>query len=298
MTERFERTLRICAEETGRMLEKLLPPEEDAAYTLNEAMRYSLLGGGKRLRAFLVLTFCELCGGERTDALYYAAALEMMHAFSLIHDDLPAMDNDSLRRGKPTNHILYGEATALLAGDALALKAAEIAASNPYCSPECNLRAVRILTSYAGYAGMCGGQQIDLQSEHSAIGRDVLEELVNRKTGALFAAACVLGCLAGPKEPGKRVDAAAQFGRWTGLAFQIADDLLDLHATAEVLGKTPGKDAAAEKCTFPSLLGEEQASQYASSLCKEAATLLKAFPDSEAKTALQEYCSFILSRQY
>lgn len=289
--------LRTCAEETEAALERLLPAETDPAHVLNESMRYSLLAGGKRLRAFLTLTFCELCGGSRENALHYAAGLEMMHAFSLIHDDLPEMDNDTLRRGKPTNHIVYGSSTALLAGDALALKAVETVSLNPRCSPERNLRAVRILTAEAGYAGMCGGQQIDLQSEHASVGREVLEELVNRKTGALFAASCMLGCLAGAKDPEPLLSAASGYGTKTGLAFQIADDLLDLHATAETLGKTPGKDLANEKSTFPSLLGEEQAVAYARSLCGDAALLLRIFPDSDAKTALLQYCDYILTRQ-
>ena len=164
--ELLRKRLDACAQETAKALEELLPPERDPARLLNESMRYSLLAGGKRLRAFLTLTFCELCGGKRADALHYAAGLEMMHAFSLIHDDLPEMDNDTIRRGKPTNHMVYGSATALLAGDALALKAVETVALNPRVSPERNLLAVRILSSQAGYEGMCGGQQIDLQSEH------------------------------------------------------------------------------------------------------------------------------------
>ncbi|MBO4366771.1 MAG: polyprenyl synthetase family protein [Clostridia bacterium] len=295
--ELLRKRLDACAQETAKALEELLPPERDPARLLNESMRYSLLAGGKRLRAFLTLTFCELCGGKRADALHYAAGLEMMHAFSLIHDDLPEMDNDTIRRGKPTNHMVYGSATALLAGDALALKAVETVALNPRVSPERNLLAVRILSSQAGYEGMCGGQQIDLQSEHEVIPRDVLEQLVDRKTGALFAAACMLGCISGPDDPDAFLGSASRFGRLTGLAFQIADDLLDLHATAEELGKTPGKDLASEKSTFPALLGEEEAKNYAASLCREAKKLLDGFPDSEPKSALVQYCEFILSRQ-
>ena len=293
----FKRRLHACAERTEAALERLLPVyENDPAAKLNEAMRYSLLGGGKRLRAFLTITCCELCGGQPEDAEDYAAALEMMHAFSLIHDDLPAMDNDTLRRGKPTNHVVYGEATALLAGDALAIEALNVAACNPRCSERQNLAAVSVLSSRAGYYGMCGGQQIDLQYEHIPAGRDLLEQLVDRKTGALFAAACQLGCIAA-----NRMDMtmrfAGLFATLIGRAFQIADDLLDLHATAEELGKTPGKDLANEKNTFPALLGEEEARAYAASLCSEAAEMLDGFPNSEAKKALKQFCKYILSRQ-
>ena len=293
----FKRRLLSCAERTEAALERLLPSYEDDPTALIEAMRYSLLGGGKRLRAFLTITYCELCGGRPEDAEDYAAALEMMHAFSLIHDDLPAMDNDTLRRGKPTNHVVYGEATALLAGDALAIESLHAAACNPRCSETQNLAAVKILSEHAGCYGMCGGQQIDLQYEHIPAGRDLLAQLVDLKTGALFAAACQLGCIAANRHTDSDLPKAALFAIRIGRAFQIADDLLDLHATAEELGKTPGKDLANEKNTFPALLGEEEARAYAASLCSEAAEMLAKFPDSESKTALKQFCDFILTRQ-
>lgn len=293
----FEETLRTCAADVEAELQsRLAENDSDNAKKLTDAMRYSALDGGKRLRAFLTITCCAICGGERRNAVPYAAALEMMHAFSLIHDDLPCMDNDTLRRGKPTNHIAFGEATAMLAGDALSLKAIETAATNPYCLPEQNLHAVQVLSRDAGEVGMCGGQQIDLENEHSRISETVLEDLVNRKTGALFAASCALGAIAAGADE-NAIKKLRRFAYLTGLAFQIADDLLDLHASADELGKTPGKDSQSEKNTFPSLLGEEAARAYAAKLCAEAAELLQTFPDSPSREALLQYSSYILIRK-
>ena len=271
-------------------LARLLPSHEEGYdKTLREAMAYSVENGGKRLRAHLVMEFCELCGGNTEACLPYAAGIEMMHAFSLIHDDLPCMDNDTLRRGKPTNHVVYGESTALLALETLAC--------NPLCGDAENLAAVKLLASCAGCLGMCGGQQIDLQSENKQISMDELETLVNKKTGALFAAACELGCIAAGNDE-KRRETAKRFGLLTGLAFQIADDLLDLRADISTLGKTPGKDAESGKSTFVSLLGEAEAYDYASALCGKAKELLDDFGDSEAKKSLCAYCDYIITRTY
>ncbi len=293
----FSQRLSVHAELANQALETLLPSYADGYdKTLREAMAYSVQNGGKRLRAHLVLEFCSLCGGNTKTCLPYAAGIEMMHAFSLIHDDLPCMDNDELRRGKPTNHVVYGESTALLAGDALSLLALEVLANNPHCGDSQNLAAVKLLSAYAGCLGMCGGQQIDLQSEHKKISRDELEALVYKKTGALFAAACELGCISAGNAA-KR-EAARKFGLITGLAFQIADDLLDLKADVSDLGKTPGKDAESGKSTFVSLLGETEALRYASSLCEEAKGLLDAFQDSDAKESLCAYCDYIITRAY
>ncbi len=279
-------------------LSHLMPSDADGYdKVLRESMRYSVLNGGKRLRAHLVMEFCALCGGETEACLPYAAGIEMMHAFSLIHDDLPCMDNDTLRRGKLTNHVVYGESTALLAGDALSLYALETLANNKHCTDTQNLHAVRLLSAYAGCLGMCGGQQIDLQSENKQISADELETLVNKKTGALFAAACELGCIAADADAKKR-ETARLFGLTTGLAFQIADDLLDLRASTDKLGKTPGKDVQSGKSTFVSLLGEQGAFDYASSLCEKAKGLLDAFGDSEAKESLCAYCDFIITRDH
>ena len=294
----FPTRLSAHAALANETLERLLPSHEEGYdKLLREAMAYSVENGGKRLRAHLVMEFCELCGGDLEACLPYAAGIEMMHAFSLIHDDLPCMDNDTLRRGKPTNHVVYGESTALLAGDALSLLALETVAGNPSCGEAENLAAVKLLASCAGCLGMCGGQQIDLQSENKQISTEELETLVNKKTGALFAAACELGCIAAGNDE-KRRETAKQFGLTTGLAFQIADDLLDLRADVSTLGKTPGKDAESGKSTFVSLLGETEAYDYASALCKKAKELLDGFGHSEAKEALCAYCDYIITRTY
>lgn len=293
----FTDRLRRDADDVAGALEAWLPlPEEDAAHKLHESMRYSALGNGKRLRGHLVLTFCTLFGGKRESALPYAAAIEMMHAFSLIHDDLPAMDDDEMRRGRPSNHMVYGEATALLAGDALALRALEIAASNPHCDAKQNALATSLLASAAGAAGMCGGQQIDLQSEKQDIPMELLTNLVLRKTGALFAASCELGLVAASVFDEEIHALALTFAQRIGLAFQITDDLLDLRSTAEVLGKTPGKDEKSGKATFPALLGEEKAEALANSLCKEAISLLDKVPAGDERNSLRDLCDFILTR--
>lgn len=294
----FTDRLRTDAEAVKQALETFLPmQEQDAAAKLHDAMRYSALGEGKRLRGHLVLTFCSLFGGERQAALPYAAAIELMHAFSLIHDDLPAMDDDDMRRGRPSNHIVYGEATALLAGDALALRALELAASNPYCGDRQNAEAARLLASASGAAGMCGGQQMDLQSEKLALPTQVLTELVLRKTGALFSASCELGLVAASVFDEDRRALARTFGERIGLAFQIADDLLDLRSTAEELGKTPGKDVQSGKATFPALLGVQEAEALAHTLCEEAVGLLQNTPAGEERDALCGLCDFILTRR-
>ena len=290
--------LREDAEAVEKALEEWLPARpDDAARALCEAMRYASLGGGKRLRGHLVLTFCTLYGGERRAALPYAAAVEMMHAFSLVHDDLPAMDNDLLRRGKPSCHAAFGESVALLAGDALALRALYTASCNPFCGETQNLLAVKLLSAAAGDVGMCGGQQIDLQSEGKTLSLSELTELVDRKTGALFAAACELGLLAANVTDESARARARGFGKSFGLAFQIADDLLDLHATAETLGKTPGKDAQSGKATFPALLGEAAAVKEAEKCCREACELLESAPDGDEKADLRALCEYARTRK-
>lgn len=260
------------------------------------AMRYSALGGGKRLRAFLTLEFSELCGGKKEDALDYACALEMMHAFSLIHDDLPAMDNDVLRRGKPTSHIAFGEATAILAGDALAIDCFGVIGKNKKCSSSQNLEAINTLSSKAGANGMCDGQKLDIDGEGKETERQELERLVDRKTGDLFAAGCLFGCIAA-KAGAERKKAADRFGHDIGRAFQITDDLLDIHSTPEELGKSVGKDEKEEKSTFASLLGEKEAKRYAEFLIREAKTELKFFDDGDAKKKIEALCDYILIRK-
>ncbi len=221
--------------------------------TIVDAMQYSLLAGGKRLRPIFVLDFCRMCGGDWRAAAPFAAALEMIHTYSLIHDDLPCMDNDDLRRGKPTNHKVYGEAIAVLAGDGLLTEAFTMIASAPF-NAEIRIRAVQVLAECAGALGMVGGQVLDIQSETRECTEQEVLNIQERKTGALIKAACVLGVLAGSGSE-EQITWAAKFARHLGLAFQIRDDILDVIGTKEEMGKSVGTDAG--KNTFVSLHGIE-----------------------------------------
>ncbi len=266
------------------------------AENLNDSIAYSLLGGGKRLRAFLATEFCELCGESGDRATDYSAGIEMIHAFSLIHDDLPSMDNDDMRRGKPSNHKQFGEATAILAGDSLSLDAFYVIGGNKSCSAEQNLKATVLLAEKAGSKGMCAGQQCDLDGEGRQLSLDELTKLVDLKTGALFSCACMLGCIAANASE-KQTKAAERFGLLCGRAFQITDDLLDIHSTSEELGKSIGKDISAQKSTFPSLLGESGAEAYAKECIDEAKECLKLFNGGDAKRSMLEFCDYVLARK-
>lgn len=226
--------------------------ESQPQQELFSAMRYSLLSGGKRLRGVMVLAFARLCGGDWRKAAPYAAALEMIQAYSLIHDDLPCMDDDDFRRGAPTNHKVYGEAMAVLAGDALLTAAFHTVATAPF---DCNAKAVEILAACAGELGMVGGQALDIRSEDRACTEREILDIQTRKTGALIRAACVLGVLAGGGDEDQR-KAASGYADHLGLAFQIRDDMLDVIGDAKVLGKATGMDT--EKNTFVRLYGLEK----------------------------------------
>jgi geranylgeranyl diphosphate synthase type II len=273
-------------------LDDALAPERPDS--LREAMRYSLLAGGKRLRPILCLAACELAGGDSAQALPTAVALEMIHTMSLIHDDLPAMDNDDLRRGRPTNHKVYGEAQAILAGDALLTRAFEmVALRSPGVPPDRLLRVVGELSLAAGAPGLVGGQVVDLESEGKEVDLDTLEYIHLHKTGALLRA-CVLcgGLIAGGDET--LLAALRTYARGIGLAFQIIDDILDLTASSEVLGKTAGKDLAADKTTYPKLLGLEESRRRAEALVLEAKAALA--PWSGSGEPLLALADFITSR--
>ena len=223
---------------------------------LLDAMRYSLLAGGKRVRPVLTLKFCEALCGEMEPALDYACAVEMLHTYSLIHDDLPCMDDDELRRGKPTCHVQYGEWLALLAGDALQTAAFERLARAGRTSPESNAKACGILAKAAGCAGMCAGQYLDMTEEGRVLDETRLTQIHTWKTAALLEAACLLGLTASTMEPGVEQWAAAErYARELGLAFQIRDDMLDVESTAEELGKPIGSDEGNRKTTFVTLYG-------------------------------------------
>jgi geranylgeranyl diphosphate synthase type II len=231
---------------------------------LIESIEYSLLAGGKRLRPALVLESARACGATHPAgraALAAAAAIELIHTFSLVHDDLPAMDDDDLRRGRPTNHKVYGEAMAILAGDAMVAMAFEVLASD--AEPTVGVRLAAELARAAGPAGMIGGQVLDMEGENQSLTLEQLQRLHRMKTGALLVAACRMGAIAGGEGDSSKLRALTTFGRHIGLAFQIVDDLLDVTASPEQLGKAAGKDAGKGKNTYPLLMGVEQSRREA-----------------------------------
>lgn len=263
--------------------------------TVTDSAKYSLLNGGKRTRALFALGFCKLFGGEIKDSLPLAAAVEMVHCYSLIHDDLPCMDDDDMRRGQPSNHKQFGEATALLAGDSLLTHAFGVIADS-HLNSEIKVQAISVLSECAGYKGMIGGQAIDLDSEDKQINLEQLEHMHSLKTGALFQASCVLGALASPnKEEG--VLLAQKFSQKVGLAFQVTDDILDVTGTQEELGKPIGSDEENNKSTFVSLLGLEQSKQKAKELSEEAIALLNDLPQSEDRDFLIDLTNSLLVRK-
>lgn len=241
---------------------------------LFEAMRYSLLAGGKRLRPIFVFDFCRMCGGDWKSAAPFAAAVEMIHTYSLIHDDLPSMDNDDYRRGRLTNHKVYGEATAILAGDAL-LTAAFSSIAKAAFSSDIRIRAVDILSNCAGELGMVGGQILDIDSENRQCTEQEILDIQSRKTGALFRAACLLGVLAGGGDE-IMLTSAAKFADHLGLAFQIRDDMLDVIGNAKDMGKATGVDDT--KNTFVRLYGIEKCDTLVNEHTKAALESLTIFP--------------------
>ena len=264
--------------------------EDEDIRVLLDSERYSLFAGGKRIRPTLTLEFCRLFGGEDAAALPFACAVEMIHTYSLIHDDLPCMDNDDLRRGKPTNHKVFGESTALLAGDSLLTGAFEVAASNTAAGAETSAMAVAYLASSAGRYGMVGGQIMDLEGEHKTLTLDELLKLHSLKTGALISAASVLGALAaGVSFTDACMEDVVTYAENIGLAFQIVDDILDQTGDAESLGKNVGVDAERQKNTFLSFYTVEQAQFYANRLTQDAISAIRKYPNSETLCALAEW---------
>lgn len=243
---------------------------------LFDAMRYSLLAGGKRLRPIFVFDFCRMCGGEWKDAVAFAAAVEMIHTYSLIHDDLPCMDNDDYRRGRLTNHKVYGEATAVLAGDALLTAAFTQIAQAPF-SAKIRIRAVEILSQCAGELGMVGGQVLDMESESRRCTEQEVLDIQTRKTGALIRAACMLGVLAADGS-NDQLQSAASFASHLGLAFQIRDDMLDVIGDAQQLGKATGVDA--HKNTFVQMYGIDKCDSLVRSHTEQAIRAVDVFKDN------------------
>ena len=252
----------IYKEVVDAYLENRFPPKDCGWQTVFKAMNYSLLSPGKRVRPCLTLAFAELCGGDVMLTLPVAAACEMVHCYSLIHDDLPAMDNDDLRRGKPTNHKVFGDAMAILAGDALLTAAFSTALSAPL-PPDRLAKAAALLAAGAGENGMIAGQVLDIEGEGKKLTVEQLQQLCLLKTGALIQTACCLGVAAAGGDE-TMMAAARTYGAHLGLAFQIQDDILDIEGSTALLGKTVGSDAQNEKCTFASLLGVEKCRELVS----------------------------------
>ena len=290
----LQKEMQAVSEQVETALTAYLAIDDDGA--IGDSMRYSLLGGGKRVRPFLVLSFAELFAEEgkkeavKAAALPFACALEMIHSYSLIHDDLPCMDDDDLRRGKPSNHKVFGEAGAVLAGDGLLTLAFETAAQNQHLPPEMVLQGIRILAHYAGYLGMVGGQVLDSANEKNIVPMtaEQLDRINDLKTGALIKAACLLGALAAMADASQTA-AAECYAEHLGRAFQLTDDLLDVTGSAAALGKTTGKDEAHGKITYPALLGMEACRAKAEAMVNAAADAVRPYPGSETLIALAEY---------
>ena len=273
----FMSALIAIANDTNSTLDKLLPLPPGPEGRVVDAMRYAALDGGKRLRPFLAVASADLFDVPRARSLRAAAAVEMIHCYSLVHDDLPAMDDDDLRRGRPTVHKKFDEATAILAGDALITEAFAVLA-DPATHPDGAVRAALVaeLARASGAAGMVGGQMIDLMAADLDLTDDGLKRLQNMKTGCIIAVACRMGAILGGAAPGI-VDKLGAYGMDMGLAFQIADDVLDVESTAAETGKATGKDAAAGKATFVDRLGLDGAKRFAHALVDQAYNALESF---------------------
>lgn len=288
-TEKFEHYIKIFEDSIP---EYLNANKYQECGSINDAMLYSLKAGGKRIRPVLTLSFCEIFGGDIKKAMPFAAAIEMVHTYSLIHDDLPCMDNDDYRRGKLTNHMVYGEAAATLAGDALLTKAFEIAAKAD-AAPETAARCIAVLAECAGNEGMIGGQIIDIENEERQIDKNTLILLHSLKTSKLLQAACVMGAAcAGADDEG--IMTADEFGYNLGLAFQITDDILDVKGDFEKLGKKTGSDIEAGKCTSVSLFGLAEAEKMAENYSNAAKEKINSLKNNEF---LMNLCELLLKRE-
>lgn len=286
--------LKRCGRFVDRGLRRLLPPSVAKPQMLHQAMRYSVFAGGKRLRPALCLAAAQACRGSWEAALPLACAVECVHTYSLIHDDLPAMDDDDLRRGKPTNHKVYGEGLAILAGDALLTHAFELAAGCQGWPRYGHQIIVREIAQAAGSRQLLAGQAADLAGEGESLSRAELQYIHERKTSALLRCAVRLGGMSANCQP-KELAALTDFGSRVGLAFQIVDDILDVTQSTEQLGKTAGKDAATKKATYPSIVGLEKSRKIARQLTDQAFRALEAFPKRRA-AALCALAQHLLER--
>ena len=282
---------RLTVEEA---LEVALPQQDGPETRVVEAMRYSLFAGGKRLRPILCLAASEAVGGDLKAAMPAGCALEMIHTYSLIHDDLPAMDDDDLRRGKPTNHKVFGEAIAILAGDGLLTEAFVLLSDYNSLLPERAVQVIGVIAEAASYRGMVGGQVVDILSQNKRADLETVQQMHRRKTAALIAAATESGALTG-KGSEAQVAALARYGRAIGLAFQIADDILDIEGDTELLGKTTGADEARGKVTYPAAVGLERSRQAANEMVNDALAALEGFDDRA--NPLRSLANYIITRK-
>ena len=297
MSDRFKEKFSEYISFTEENLKKYNSCTEDMLPQKNliDAMNYSLEAGGKRIRPVLVYAFCEACGGDWKKAASPAAGIEMIHTFSLIHDDLPAMDNDDFRRGKPSCHKAFGEAMAILAGDALNVLPFEIIAKDGALTPEQRVSIIGRLAAGAGRAGMGGGQVIDMENEERTdVDEANLRNMYRHKTGDLLAVSCVMGCICAGVDDEAKLQAAAEYGYKLGLAFQIIDDVLDVTSTTEELGKPVGSDEEENKTTFVTLYGVDKAREIAASVTDEAMLMLETF---ENNGFLRELTESLLKRK-
>jgi geranylgeranyl diphosphate synthase type II len=274
-------------------LNRFLPPEKTKPTTIHQAMRYSVFAGGKRMRPALLLAAAQACGGKEADALPLACAIECIHTYSLIHDDLPAMDNDDYRRGKLTSHKVFGEGMAILAGDALLTQAFEIAVQAKGWPRYSHRDIIHEISLAAGSRQLIAGQVADLESEGKKISVKDLQYIHERKTSALLCCSVRLGGMSANCSPAE-LKALTEFGYYVGLAFQVIDDILDVTQTSEKLGKTAGKDAKSQKATYPSIVGVDKARKIAANLTDHAFAALKPFKGRAA--ALEAIAAFLLQR--
>jgi farnesyl diphosphate synthase len=297
MTADFQDWARSRQVRIENSLQTLLPAANVAPERLHDAMRYTVLGGGKRVRPLLAFAAGELNGADEERVTIAGAAVELIHAYSLVHDDLPCMDNDVLRRGKPTCHVEYGDAIALLAGDSLQSLAFQLLAE--YCladTPQMQLDMIRRLAQAAGSRGMAGGQAVDLASVGKTLSLPELEFMHIHKTGALIRAAVMLGAFCGSRLTEDQLMSLDHFAKCIGLAFQVVDDILDAEATTATLGKTAGKDAENNKPTYVSILGGSRARELAEELRRGAYQSLEAFGPMAGR--LRQVTDFIIQREF
>src|SRR6266508_6639619 len=288
--------LRSRQKEIDHALDRYLPKANTKPATLHKAMRYSLFAGGKRLRPILCLAAAEACGGKIKDALPFACALECIHTYSLVHDDLPSMDDDDFRRGRPTCHKIFGDGIAILAGDALLTVAFQIVSNAKPTSRYDTSILLREVAVAAGSQRLIAGQVADLEAEGKNVKRDQLQFIHENKTAAILKSSVRLGAMSANADA-RKLSAVTRFGQRLGLAFQIIDDILDVTQTSEILGKSAGKDVAARKATYPAVIGLEKSRAEARRLTRQAHNALSVFSSSDAEP-LHALANYLLEREY